>query len=41
MRRPPAALQEYGLRPQQFVDVLALAGDASGAPLGAARPAPD
>jgi 5'-3' exonuclease len=32
---------EYGLRPQQFVDVLALAGDASGAPLGAARPAPD
>ncbi len=25
---------EYGLRPEQFVDVLALAGDASGGPVG-------
>ena len=29
---PRLHLQEYGLQPQQFVDVLALAGDASGAP---------
>ena len=29
---PRLCLQEYGLQPQQFVDILALAGDASGAP---------